>query len=95
MRIKCKFSEGRIQYSNGSVVQGLAGGSNQIRGKTPSLYVSDETAFQEDQEKVYTAVAPLIQKGAKAIFVSTPNGGNFFATLWHGYPIGESHAQEG
>jgi phage FluMu gp28-like protein len=85
MRVEYKASEGRMQYPNGSIIQALAGGADKIRGKTASVLIEDEYAFQEDQEGVYTAVAPLIQKGSKAIFVSTPNGtSNQFATLYHG-----------
>jgi hypothetical protein len=90
MRLPAKFSEGRVQYPNGSIIQALSGGAGNIRSKTPSLIIEDEFAHQEDQAGVYTAVAPLIQKGAKAIFVSSPNGsGNYFATLYHGYPVGQ------
>jgi len=93
MRLNYKASEGRIQYPNGSIIQALAGGANQIRGKTPSVYVGDEFAFMEEQDKVWTAVAPLVQKGSKAILISTPNGaGNEFATLWHGRSVrGDPH----
>ena len=81
--------EGRLQYPNGSFVQALPGGASKIRGNTPSVYISDESAHQEEQEGVFTAVAPLIQKGAKAFFISTPNGtSNMFATLFHGRPVG-------
>lgn len=90
MRQKPKFTEGCIQYPNGSIIQALSGGANQIRSKTPSLYIGDEFAFQEDQDKIWTSVAPLIQKGARAILISTPNGSNNqFATLYHGHPVGE------
>jgi len=90
MRLKFKPSEGRMAYPNGSIIQALAGGANQIRSKTYSLYVGDEFAFCEEQDKIWTAVAPLIQKGSKAIIVSTPNGvDNQFSTLWHGYPVGQ------
>jgi hypothetical protein len=85
-----KPSEGRIQYPNGSVIQALSGGADQVRSATGSIFVEDEFAHQEDQDGVYTAVAPLIQKGAKGIFISSPNGtGNMFATLWHGRFVGE------
>jgi phage FluMu gp28-like protein len=81
--------EGRLVYSNGSFIQALPGGAGQIRGNVPSLYIGDEFAFQEEQRGVFTAVAPLIQKGAKAVFISTPNGAdNQFAELWHGRPVG-------
>jgi len=90
MKSPYKPSEGRIQYPNGSMIQALSGGADQSRGKTGSLMVLDEFAFQEDQEGVYTAIAPLIQKQAKLIIISTPNGtANTFATLWHGRPVGE------
>lgn len=90
MKVKTKETEGRIQYPNGSIIQSIAGKPNSIRGKTVSLYIGDEFAFMEEQDKVWTSVAPLVQKGAKAIIVSTPNGtSNQFATLWHGRPVGE------
>lgn len=90
MRQKAKFTEGTIQYPNGSIIQALSGGANQIRSKTPSLYIGDEFAFQEDQDKIWTSVAPLIRKGAHAVLISTPNGSNNqFAVLYHGHNVGE------
>jgi phage FluMu gp28-like protein len=80
-------TEGLIVYPNGSIIQGIPGGADQIRGKVVSVYVGDEFAFQEEARGVYTATAPLIQKGAKFIAVSTPNGGpeaSMFAQLFHG-----------
>jgi phage FluMu gp28-like protein len=63
----------------------LAGGANQVRGKTASLIVEDEFAFQPEQSGVYQAVAPLIQKATRFIAVSTPNGRtNTFSDLYHG-----------
>lgn len=89
LRVPVKESEGRLQYPNGSIIEALSGGPDQVRGKTISLYIGDEFAYQTDQEGVYKAVSPLIQKGAKAFFVSTPNGSsNQFATLFHGRPVG-------
>ena len=82
--------EGRLVYPNGSFIQALPGGAGQVRGNVPSLYVGDEFAHQEEQRGVFTAVAPLIQKGSKAIFISTPNGAdNCFAELFHGRPVGK------
>jgi hypothetical protein len=91
MHIPVAPLEGRLAYPNGSFIQALPGGAGQIRGNVPSLYIGDEFAFQEEQRGVFTAVAPLIQKGAKAVFISTPNGAdNQFAELWHGRPVGIS-----
>jgi phage FluMu gp28-like protein len=89
LRVNCKISEGRIQYPNGSLFQAMAGGADKVRGRVVSVYVGDEFAHQDDQDGVFTAVAPLLQKGAKGIFISTPNGANMFATLYHGRPLGE------
>lgn len=80
-----KTSEGKIIYPNGSFIQALAGGADQVRGRVFSILVEDEFAHQMEQGGVYTAVAPLIQKGAKVVFVSTPNGAdNVYAQLWFG-----------
>lgn len=95
LRVGYKASEGRIQYDNGSLIQGLAGGSDKIRGKVASIIVEDESAFQEDQEGVFTAVMPLVQNGSKIVFVSTPNGENFFSTIFFGYALREGDAQAG
>jgi phage FluMu gp28-like protein len=93
LQVPYKVSEGRIQYANGSIIQALAGGADKIRGKTASRVYEDEFAFQDDQDGVYTAVAPLRQNGAAAFFISTPNGsGNLFATLYHGRNVGKGEA---
>lgn len=85
LKLKVRATEGRLQFPNGSIIQALAGGADQIRGKVASLIVEDEFAFQPEAKGVYTAAAPLIQKGAKFIAISTPNGdAGQFADLYHG-----------
>ena len=91
MRVPIKPVEGRLQYPNGSCITALAGGADKIRGKTASLIVLDEFAHFDEQQGVYTSIAPLIQKGAKAVIVSTPNGStNLFATLFHGRDVSQA-----
>ena len=88
MRIRPKESEGRLNYPNGSLIEALPGGANQVRGKVASIIVEDEFAFQEEARGVYTTVAPLIQKATKFIAISTPNGmENVFADIYHGIPL--------
>ena len=84
MKVPYKSVEGCLTYENGSIIQALAGGADQIRGKVASIIVEDEFAKQAEAAGVYTAVAPLVQKGARLIVISTPNGMNTFATLYHG-----------
>ena len=68
-----------------SSIIALPGGANQVRGKTLSLLVEDEFAFQAEQAATYQAVAPLVQKATKFVAVSTPNGrNNTFADLYFG-----------
>lgn len=91
LRQDVKPIQGVLQYPNGSFIQALAGGADKIRGKTASLVVLDEFGHMAEQKEIYMGVAPLIQKGAKAIIVSTPNGtGNYFSTLWHGRNMSEN-----
>jgi len=88
MRLPVKEAEGLLAYPNGSIIQALAGGKDQIRGKTPSLIVEDEFAFQPEGRGVWTSVGPTLRKACKFIAVSTPNGtDNIFAELVHGYPM--------
>ena len=87
-------TEGRIVYPNGSLIEALPGGADKIRSKTASVIVLDEMAFLEDAKGTYTAIAPLVQKGASLVMISTPAGaeGNMFYHLWHGTPISVGEA---
>lgn len=88
MRQRTKEGAGMIMYPNGSMIEAVAGGANQVRGKTASLIIEDEFAFQEESRGVWQAVAPLVQKATKFVAVSTPNGpSNIFAELYHGYSL--------
>lgn len=93
MRVPVTYTEGRALYPNGSVIEALPGGADKIRGKTASVIVLDEMAFLEDAKGTYTAIAPLVQKGARLFCISTPNGaeGNTFYHIWTGTPM-EAHA---
>lgn len=64
-----------------SIIQGVAQGADQVRSYTSSLIISDETAFQDDSEKVYEAVKPSLMGGGKFVSISTPNGQNWFYRL--------------
>lgn len=87
-------TEGRIVYPNGSLIEALPGGADKIRSKTASMIVLDEMAFLEDAKGTYTAIAPLVQKGASLVMISTPAGaeGNMFYHLWQGTPMAVGEA---
>lgn len=89
MRPSVRESEGSLQFPNGSMIEALAGGANKVRGKVFSLYIGDEFAFQDEAKSVYTSIAPLMQKGAKVVLISTPNGSdsNVFYHLFSGIPM--------
>jgi hypothetical protein len=86
MRLPIRDTEGMITYPNGAVIRALPKGAHKVRSKTLTLMVLDEAAFLEEAKGSHTAIAPLVQKGAREIVISTPNGGagNFFYHLWHG-----------
>lgn len=88
LRQPLRINEGLIVYPNGSFIQALPGGADQIRGKVFSLMIADEFAFVEEARGVYQSIAPLIQKGSRFVAISTPNGGpesSLFAQLYHGH----------
>src|SRR3989304_6016260 len=74
MRQSVTATEGRLIYPNGSIIEALPGGADKIRSKTASMIVLDEMAFLEDAKGTYTAIAPLVRKGAAVGMISTPTG---------------------
>jgi len=91
-QINVREGEGRISYEHGSLIEAVAGGADQIRGKVASLIILDEFAYMTESRGVWTTVAPLVQKGMKVIIISTPNGaeGSIFYHLYMGIPIATS-----
>jgi hypothetical protein len=87
--VRATESEGKLNFSNGSLIEAVAGGANKIRGKTASLLIEDEFAFQDEAKSVYTAIAPLVQRQTKLIMISTPNGseGSMFYHCYTGTPF--------
>ena len=89
LKVRVKEQEGMLSYPDlGSVIEALPGGADKIRGKVPSVVILDEFATHEEAWGEWTALAPLIQKAAKVIIISTPNGseGNAIYHIWHGTP---------
>ena len=88
LRQPVREGEGIVSYPNGSFIQALAGGEKQVRGKTGSILVLDEFSAHEEARQEWTAVAPLLQKGAKIFVISTPNGReNQFGDLFFGFRV--------
>lgn len=79
-----EFNKGSFLLENGSRVLATATSTDAIRGYTISLLYIDECAFIENWEKFSASVLPTIASGKKTkiILVSTPNGLNFYHSLW-------------
>ena len=65
----------RIAWRNGSVIQGVAWGRDQVRQYHPTIYFCDEAGFVTDFEGAYGAADPV---AAQIIAVSSANPGYFF-----------------
>lgn len=61
-----------------SRLEGLPEGGEKIRGETYSVVFTDESAFQSDAERAYTAIMPLIEGGARYLGVSSAKAATFF-----------------
>lgn len=79
-----EFNKGSFLLENGSRVLASATSTDAIRGYTISLLYIDECAFIENWEQFSASVLPTITSGKKTkiILVSTPNGLNFYHSLW-------------
>jgi hypothetical protein len=71
---------------NGSVILGIAQGSNQLRGLAITAWFADEFAFWERAGETYAASIPALEGGGRFTGVSTANPG-FMKQLvfdqWH------------
>ena len=62
----------------GSSINAIPQGAHQVRQYTPSLFISDESAFQEEFEASMIALRPAVAGGGKAICISSVDAGSAF-----------------
>lgn len=62
----------------GSAINAIPQGAHQVRQYTPSLLVSDESAFQEEFEASMIAARPAVAGGGKVLCVSSVDSGSAF-----------------
>ncbi|HEU4322115.1 MAG TPA: terminase family protein [Roseiflexaceae bacterium] len=72
-----------LVWSNGSKIESLPSSPDSGRGRTGSLVILDEAAFQLWADRLYAALKPTIDGGGQLIVLSSANGvGNLFHLLW-------------
>lgn len=62
----------------GSSIEAVPQGADQVRGKTPSLYISDEAAFQDAFADAVVALRPAVTGGGRFIAISSVDAGSHF-----------------
>lgn len=62
----------------GSKVNAIPQGAKQVRQYTPSLYINDESAFQEEYKEAMIAAGAAVTGGGQSISVSSVDAGSFF-----------------
>lgn len=67
----------QIEFKNGSVVQALPQGPDQVRQYTVSRLVFDEAAIQDRFEEVWDAAQPSLLGGGKLVALSSVRPGFF------------------
>lgn len=77
-----------LQLANESIVYGLPGSADTVRGYSPNLLIVDEAAYTSDQ--LYTASLPMLAAThGDLIAISTPNGQDgWFWREWAGQGAG-------
>lgn len=68
------MSFNRLLYSNNSIIEGIPQGGGQVRSKVPTVFFSDESAFQDQYDASMTAA---LQCAQKIVCVSSANPGAF------------------
>lgn len=81
-----KWNMGSIELSNGCKIKSAVAGKNAGRGKTPSLILSDEMAWYDDEKAkaFFDSAKASLSSGTKNkfIIISTPRGYNLFHKYW-------------
>jgi hypothetical protein len=89
------WNKTRIELENGCIVEAHATSGASVRGKTFNIIFLDEFAHIESKlaDKFWTSTFPVISSGktSKVIIVSTPNGMNLFAEIWHKAILDKTH----
>ena len=62
----------------GSVIEAVPQGADQVRGKTPSFFLSDESAYQDEFQAAVVALRPAVAGGGRFCSVSTVDSGSAF-----------------
>lgn len=65
-RVPATYSFGKLKFGNGSLIEGVPQGADQIRSRTPSRFTSDESAFQPEFAESFAAALPAIKGGQAA-----------------------------
>lgn len=63
--------KGEMNFPNGSKLEAIPEGGSKIRSRTPSVFFSDEAAFQPSFGEAYKAALPAVVGGGQGIFVSS------------------------
>jgi hypothetical protein len=87
--VSTNASELIMQFRNGSTIRMVSGESRQnLRGFTVSgILVIDEAAFLDEELWNEVLMPTTVIRGQKVLFISTPNGYNWFKTI---YEYGQS-----
>jgi hypothetical protein len=83
---KFEFTASMGRGENGSKIEAVAQGPDQLAQYTPSQVVMDEMALQETSEAAYRSMIPALRAGGQLVGPSTPRGINFFWKFVHEIP---------
>jgi hypothetical protein len=85
------YNRGSVEFDNDSKIWSEATTETTGRGRSISLFISDELAFvnKRIQEEMWASIFPTLATGGSCVVMSTPNGDSeLFAELWRGAEAG-------
>lgn len=80
----CTIKEGHIVASNGSRIQAVAQGANQLRGPGATFVHLEELAFWELAQQTVEGLLPIVRGGGHVCGVTTPQVGSYAKELRDG-----------
>jgi hypothetical protein len=78
---KVEWKQGYGYASNGSVIQAVGQGSDQLRGVASTLCHIEEASFMEQAKATFEGLLPTLRGGGRCVVVSTPNAASYASRL--------------
>lgn len=79
-----QWKQGYGNASNGTVIQAVGQGSDQLRGAAATFVHIEEAAFMDQAKATFEGLLPTLRGGGRVCAITTPNAGSYASLIVSG-----------